>query len=169
MAKVFSTIQPDEISVNTFKIIGSDWILISAGNIESYNMMTASWGGFGVLWNKKVCFCFIRPVRYTFEFMEKNQSFTFNFFDPSYKKTLEYCGSISGRDVNKTESTGLTPIQNDFGSVYFEEASLVLACRKIYFQDINPEHFLDNDIENNYPEEDYHRMYIGEILRCLKK
>ncbi|MEJ2355576.1 MAG: flavin reductase family protein [candidate division WOR-3 bacterium] len=133
MMNDFELIDPFEMDDNVFQIIGLDWMLITAGSMDSFNTMTASWGGMGMLWNKKVCFCVVRPTRYT------------------YKK-----------------KTGLTPVKGSRGIPFFGEARLVIEARKIYFQDLNPKNFLDNSIEDNYPEKDYHRMYMGEIIRVLK-
>lgn len=169
MPSQFIEIAPRHISENVFKLIGSDWMLITAGTIESLNTMTASWGGLGVLWNKNVSFCFVRPTRYTYQFMEKSESFTLSFFEEKYRYVLNFCGSKSGRDVNKISATGITPIEDISGSIYFNEARLVIICKKIYFQDLNPNNFLENDIDKNYPQKDYHRMYIGEIIKCLIK
>ncbi|HHV99230.1 MAG TPA: flavin reductase family protein [Clostridiaceae bacterium] len=170
MAEKFVEIKPEQITDNTFKLIGSDWMLVTAGTLGSYNTMTASWGGFGVLWNKNVCFCVVRPSRYTYGFMEKADTFTLAFFDDNYRKALAFCGSHSGRDVDKAAKTGLTPVESGNGSVYFDEARLVLECRKLYFQDLNPANFIDMGIDKEYyPEKDYHRMYVGEVIRCLQK
>ena len=164
----FTEIKPELLTENPFKLIGKDWMLITAGTPESFNTMTASWGGMGVLWEKQVAFCFIRPTRHTFGFMEKAGEFTLSFFPEQHRKALVYCGSRSGRDTDKIKGTGLVPVKEK-NAVYFEEAKLVLVCRKLYFQDINPGHFLDPAIEEMYPEKDYHRMYAGEIVRCLVK
>lgn len=169
MSEKFVEIKPDQITDNTFKLIGLDWMLITAGTLDSYNTMTASWGGFGVLWNKNICFCVVRPNRYTYGFMEKADTFTLSFFDNNYRNALIFCGSHSGRDVDKAAETGLTPVETGNGSVYFNEARLVIECRKLYFQDINPANFIDPDIDKNYPQKDYHRMYVGEVVRCLQK
>jgi flavin reductase (DIM6/NTAB) family NADH-FMN oxidoreductase RutF len=163
----FKEILPELLKENPFKLIGEDWMLITAGTPESFNMMTASWGGLGVLWNKNVVICFVRPTRHTFEFLEKSQSFTLSFFGPEHRNILDYCGAYSGRDVNKIKETNLTPVKSSLDSVYFEEARLVLECKKIYFNDLNPGNFLDNSIMRNYQINDYHRMYIGEIHKCL--
>jgi flavin reductase (DIM6/NTAB) family NADH-FMN oxidoreductase RutF len=165
----FNIIKPQELQENTFKLIGTDWMLITAGTAESFNTMTASWGGMGILWGKEICFCVVRPQRYTYEFMERNSQFTLSFFDKKYRKALNFCGKKSGRDVDKIASTGLTPISDKTGIVYFNEARIVLECRKIYFQDLNPENFIDPGIDKNYSSKDYHRMYVGEIARCLVK
>ena len=161
---MFTKIKPEEISANAFKLIGSDWMLITAGSIDSYNTMTASWGGFGVLWAKNICWCVIRPQRYTHDFMEKADSFTLSFFSEEYRAALATCGSKSGRDINKAEVCGITPITGGIPqTTAFDEANFILTCKKIYFQDLNPENFLDETIDNNYPQKDYHRMYFGEI------
>ncbi len=160
--------KPEQLTDNPFKLIGADWMLITAGTKQSFNTMTASWGGMGVLWQKQVTFCFVRPTRYTYEFMERSENFTLSFFEERYRKALNFCGSHSGRDTDKVKETGLTPAGKD-GFVYFDEARLVLACKKLYFQDFNPGHFLEQRIHDLYPAKDYHRMYVGEIISCLKK
>ncbi|WP_368294412.1 flavin reductase family protein [Dehalobacter sp. TBBPA1] len=169
MNNEFKLVEPEQLTDNSFKLVGKDWMLITAGNIEKYNMMTASWGGFGVLWNKKVCFCFVRPSRYTYQFMEENDTFTLSFFEEDYRKALSFCGANSGRDVDKAAATGITPVESPFGSVYFKEARLVMECKKLYYQDLDPSHFLDPAIESNYKQNDYHRVYVGEIIRCYAK
>jgi flavin reductase (DIM6/NTAB) family NADH-FMN oxidoreductase RutF len=165
--KQFTEIKPAEIADNPVRLIGQDWMLMTAGTPEHFNMMTASWGSLGELWFKPVCFCFVRPQRYTYEFMEKYDGFTLSFFDEKYKPQLNFCGSRSGREADKVEECGFTPVTAENGSVYFEEARLVLECRKIYFQDLEPKNFLSDEIMKNYPENDFHRMYIGEITRVL--
>ncbi|OPY81234.1 MAG: Flavoredoxin [Syntrophorhabdus sp. PtaU1.Bin153] len=159
-------ISPEAITDNTFRLIGKDWMLVTAGTEASFNTMTAAWGGLGVLWDKKICFCVIRPTRYTYAFMEKSEGFTLSFFEEQYRDILTYCGTKSGKDVNKVAETGLTPVF-DRGAIYFGGARLVIVCRKIYTQDIAPENFLDPELDKFYPKKDYHRMYVGEILRCL--
>jgi flavin reductase (DIM6/NTAB) family NADH-FMN oxidoreductase RutF len=165
MEEKYREIEPKQIEDNVFKIIDKDWMLITAGNRNSYNMMTASWGGFGILWGKEVCFCFVRPTRHTYDFIEKADGFTLCFFDEKYRDVLNYCGTKSGKDVDKMSYEKLTPEAGSYGNVYFTEARMVIECRKIYYQDIKPEQFLDRGIEKNYPLKDYHRMYIGEIIK----
>lgn len=163
----FMEISPEQIVDNPFKLIGTDWMLITAGKLKSFNTMTASWGGLGVLWDKNVAFCFVRPTRYTFEFMNNNETFTLSFFDEKYRRVLEYCGSHSGRHVNKIQKTGLTPVAGSMDDVYFAEARLVIECRKLYYSDINPSAFLAQTLVDIYPEHDYHRMFIGEVVKVL--
>ncbi len=167
MSDTFGSVELTELNDNPFKLIADDWMLITAGGLKSYNTMTASWGALGELWNKKVCFCFVRPTRYTYQFMEREQTFTLSFFDEKYRAALDLCGSVSGRDVDKVSQAGLTPAVTKSGVVYFSEARLVMECHKIYTADLDPARFLIPEIERNYPKRDYHRMYIGEITDCL--
>jgi flavin reductase (DIM6/NTAB) family NADH-FMN oxidoreductase RutF len=164
----FKETKPELLADNPFKLIGADWMLITAGTPQSFNTMTASWGGLGVLWERKVCYIFIRPTRYTFEFVEKSPDFTLSFFEEQHRKALQFCGTHSGRDTDKIKGTGLTAVK-DGGYVYFSEARLALLCRKLYHQDISPDRFLDPKIDGLYPKKDYHRMYVGEIVKCLVK
>lgn len=163
-----------EINIKNLKesavsLFDDRWTLITAGNEESYNTMTASWGALGELWNKDVCFCFIRPQRYTYEFIEKEEYFTLSFFSEEYRNALTFCGRKSGREVDKAKETGLTP-RKIGPSMSFDEAELVLVCKKIAFQDISPKGFIDPSINPAcYPGKDYHRMYIGEIVSCFTK
>jgi flavin reductase (DIM6/NTAB) family NADH-FMN oxidoreductase RutF len=164
----FKKIEPYEIHQNTFTLIDDDWFLLSAGKPDSFNTMTASWGGMGILWNKPVVFCFVRPQRYTYKFMESNELFTMSFFNEDNREALNLCGKVSGRQTDKMKSTGLIPMVSPEGSIFYEQAKLLIECRKLYFTDIDPEHFLADKINANYPKKDYHRMYIGEIISCYK-
>lgn len=166
---IFNEIRPTEIQGNTFQQIDKQWFLLTAGNKQNFNTMTASWGTFGILWNKPVVFCFVRPHRFTYNFMETSDQFTLSFLGEEHRKTLNFCGTYSGRDVDKVESTGLIPIETQEGAIYFEQAELVLVCHKLYFSDLDPSHFLDPSILRNYPTHDFHRLYIGEIRKCLQK
>jgi flavin reductase (DIM6/NTAB) family NADH-FMN oxidoreductase RutF len=163
----FKEIRPVDIEDNLIRLIGEEWMLITAGTTGHFNTMTASWGSMGEMWSMPVCFCFVRPQRYTYEFMEANDAFTLCFFDEAFKPQLNFCGSRSGRDTDKVSECGFTPAPAANGSVYFEEARIVLECRKLYFHDIEPANFLDDSIMKNYPKNDFHRMYIGEITSVL--
>jgi flavin reductase (DIM6/NTAB) family NADH-FMN oxidoreductase RutF len=154
------------INKNVFSI-GDDWMLITAGTPEKCNTMTASWGGLGVLWGKNVATIYVRAQRYTYEFVENSDYFTLCFFGKDYRKELAFCGAKSGRDVDKIKECGFTVSAGMGNAPYFEEAELVLVCKKIYWQDIDPSHFLCRDIDSRYyPGKDYHRIYIGEIVEA---
>lgn len=167
--ETYKTIKPEDISGNLIKMIGTDWMLVTAGDQDSFNTMTASWGFAGVMWNRPAAICFIRPERHTFGFIEKADSYTLSFFDEKYRDALKFCGSKSGRDCNKPKETGLTPLFLEDGTVTFKEASLILSCRKLYADDIKPGCFIDTDIiDAQYKTAGYHRMFVGEIQKVLK-
>ena len=166
---MFEQIDPKSLDQNVFSLIGDQWMLLTAGTGEKCNTMTASWGGLGVLWGKPVATVYIRPQRYTLEFVEREEKFTLAFFGEEYRKALALCGSKSGRDIDKVKECGFT-VETADGAPYFAKADLVLVCKKAYWQDMDPTHFLDGEIDGKwYPEKDYHRIFIGEIETVLKK
>ena len=131
--------------------------------------MTASWGGVGHIWQRDVATVYIRPQRYTKTFVDNNELFTVSFYGEEYRKALQLCGTLSGKDTNKVEQAGLTPYFVD-GTTAFAEAELILVCRKLYHQDMLPELFDDPAVEQAmYQQKDYHTLYIGEIVKVLKK
>ncbi len=162
---IFVPSHVENLEDNPFKLIGDDWFLFTAGRKENFNTMTASWGSMGTFWNKPFVTCFIRPTRHTFSFIEESDVFTLSFFNESHRSVLTHCGSKSGRDTDKIADTGITPVLLKEGGISFEEARLVLECKKIYFDDLKPVFMLPDGIEEKiYPNKDYHRMYFGEII-----
>lgn len=166
---MFKNIAPDKIEKNSIHLIAKEWMLITAGNINSFNNMTAAWGGLGYLWNKPVVFVYVRPTRYTYKFMENNDFFTLTFFEEKFRNILNLAGTKSGCEIDKMHGLGLTPVKSKNDSVYYEEAQMVMECRKLYFQDIDPDKFLDNGIISHYPKRDFHRIYTAEIVETLIK
>lgn len=158
----------DMLKESVFSLIGDRWMLVAATDKSGKtNAMTASWGGMGVLWGKKVAFVFIRPQRYTKRFVDEAAKFTLSFFDDSYKKMLGYMGKVSGKDENKIAKSGLTVTDRN-GAPVFKEASLTLVCRKMYRDTLKEENFIDkSNIEKWYPQKDYHDVYVAEIVEEL--
>lgn len=152
---------------NPFAMIGDEWMLITAEKDGKINTMTASWGGVGIMWGKTVATAYIRPQRYTKEFVDAGNLFTLTFFGGAHKKDMGYLGSVSGlQEPDKIEKTNLHPAVIG-GQPTFEEASLVLVCRKMYVQEMKPECFVsDEEIEKWYPNRDFHVMYMAEIVKA---
>ena len=165
---MFKSVKPEELTVNPFSAIGSDWMLITAKDGERTNAMTASWGGLGIMWNEPVATCYIRPQRYTRELADNEEYFSLCFFGGEHREALALCGRVSGRDTDKVARTGLT-VLSDKAAPYFAEASLVIICRKIYRQEMLPKCFIDPHIDSHYPSKDYHIMYLGKVEECLVK
>ena len=164
----FTAIKPTEITDNVFKLLDKDWMLVTAGTPDHYNTMTASWGHMGIMWNLPVAIAWIRPQRYTYEFTEQYSHFTLSFFTKEYRKALQFCGSRSGRDYDKAAETGLTPVSTENGNVFFQEARLVMECRKLYADDLKAGNFIVPEIATkHYPTKDFHRFYMGEIEKSF--
>lgn len=161
-----------ELNINPITEISKGWMLLTAGTeAEGFNTMTCSWGHIGSIWGHgggaATAICYVRPQRYTKEFVDREPLYTLSFFPEGYKKQLAYLGSHSGRDEDKVAKVGLTPVFGE-GFPYFAEAKLVLVCRKLYRAPMVEEGFLDKTVlEDNYPQRDLHTMYIGEIVKIL--
>ena len=157
-----------QLSFPLFHTFDSKWMLLAAGDFtrKTFNGMTISWGSLGVVWGKPFAQVFVRKSRHTYEFMEQAESFTLSVFPEEHRKGLSYCGSHSGRLGDKFAVAGFTPVASlCVPAPAFEEAELCIECRKTYFSDIFPEHFLNQSIQKNYPApQDYHRVYFGEVV-----
>lgn len=165
----FKEVKVEEITMNPFTTIGKEWLLITAGNEEKCNTMTASWGAMGELWGKHVVTAYIRPQRYTKEFVDREGIFTISVLGEEYRKALTYCGKVSGREEDKMKTAGISPYFVD-GTAGIEQANMIMVCKTLYHDTIKPECFdvHEND-EKWYPQKDYHTMYIAEVLKVLVK
>lgn len=165
---MFKQIDPKALDFNVFSAIDDQWMLITAGTVERCNTMTASWGGLGILWNLPMATIYIRPQRYTKQFVDENEYFTLTFFSEAYRKELALCGTKSGRDMDKVKQCGFTVAPAQCGAPYFEQAELVLVCRKRMVMPMDPAAMPDEVKEKHYTG-DYHDIYWGEIVEVLKR
>lgn len=165
----FKEIKAEELQFNPFEKLNKQWALVTAGNREKFNTMTVSWGFFGFIWNKPVFTTVIRPTRYTYDFIKNHDYFTVSFFGEEYRDALRFCGAKSGRDYDKPKKTGLTPafVKDDIPC--FEEAELVIVCKKIYNDKIKPEGFVGVNPDELYPDNNYHEAFTGEITAVYKR
>lgn len=143
-------IKVNELTDNLFETISKEWMLVTAGTKDKFNTMTANWGGAGFLWNRPVAFIFIRPERYTFDFIEQNDYLTLSFLGEEHKEIHKICGSKSGRDMDKVKATGLSPLFTENGSITFEQARLTFECKKLYADLIKPGNFIDKSITDRW-------------------
>lgn len=156
-----------DLKINPFDLIGNKWALLSAGKPDNFNMMAVSWGHLGVIWGFPSAVAYVRPQRYTREFMDGNGIFTLSFFGPEHRGALKFCGSHSGRDTDKMHPEGLT-VRHIGGAVCYEEAELTAVCEKLYAGQFTEDGFcLPKLIGDNYPDRDFHAFYIGRILKLL--
>jgi flavin reductase (DIM6/NTAB) family NADH-FMN oxidoreductase RutF len=154
------TIDISKLHIQPHNLFHHQWVLLAAGDFQSgdFNAMTIGWGAIGTMWSKPFAFVAVRHTRYTYQFMEKFETFTLSAFPEEYHDALNLLGTRSGRDGDKIAASGLTP------EASIQEAELIIECRKIYADDLNPAHFLDENIYRHYPNRDFHCIYYGEIL-----
>ena len=160
---------PTELfELNPFTKIGKDWMLISAGNKEKANTMTASWGGLGVLWGKNVAYIFVRDSRYTKEFIDANDTFSLTFFF-FFMSALKYLGIVSGRDENKIAGARFNVNYSD-DTPFIDEGNLVFICKKMSATRMTADQFIDPKLADTfYKDSDMHTLYVGEITQILAR
>lgn len=157
----------ERLTLAPFHIWSERWFLLTAGDFRrgDFNTMTVAWGSFGTMWNRPFAQVVVRPTRHTYGFMERHRSFTLSSFPPEHHEALTLLGTRSGRDGDKIAVAGLTPeAATSVAAPAFAEADLVVECRTVYWDDLDPGRFLDPAIEGNYPKKDYHRVYFGEVV-----
>lgn len=155
-----------KLQTRPFSTFNDDWALVTSGPVDKHNSMTISWGEMGTLWNKNVVTIFVKPCRYTYKFMEENEYFVVSFFDERYKNALKIMGSKSGRDVNKDDESGLTPMKYGQVTTYLE-AKMTIICKKIYSNDLVLENIPEAERKKHYEIDKPHRMYIGEVVKII--
>lgn len=166
----FKEIAAKELKENVFHMIGDEWLLICARDNDNgrMNMMTASWGGYGILWHKEVCFLFVRPQRHTHKLLSEQNVFSVAVLPSDHKDAHKVCGKLSGRDLDKIKETGLTVTELD-GTATVAEGKLVFVVKKLYEDVLKKDGFLDNSLLKNYPDDDFHTVYVCEIEKVYIK
>lgn len=163
----------ESLNDNFIQTIGKEWMLVASGSKEDFNVMTASWGCVGWLWNRPIAVVFVRPERFTHDFIEKNKYVTLSFLgkEPEMRAIYNFCGSKSGREYDKVKETGLIPLETEYGCVAFEQARLTLECEKLYKDNFKSECFLNAEIKDWYDnmKGEYHDVYFMEIKNVYVK
>lgn len=157
----------EALRLNPFTVFDKRWFLLAAGDFASgdWNAMTVSWGGLGTLWNRPVAQVLVRPTRHSFDFVERHPTFTISSFPESYRADLLHLGTVSGREGDKFVGTGIVPeAAQRVAAPVFAQADLVLECRRLHAQDLDPAGLLEPDVRGLYPKNDWHRVTVGEVL-----
>jgi flavin reductase (DIM6/NTAB) family NADH-FMN oxidoreductase RutF len=157
-------VDPTDLVLRPFELLDLEWALLVAGK-DRPNPMTISWGGLGTLWQRPVATVFVRPTRHTFSLLDAHPEFTLNFLPEDRRDALDLCGTRSGRDLDKWKAAGLEKLPAERVAVpLVGGAALSLECRVLSSLDVDPSRFLDPEIEDLYPQRDYHRVFFGEVL-----
>ena len=167
-AELFTSIKPTEITDNVFKLVGEDYTVITGGKADDYNAMTASFGGWGQLFDYSTTWCFLRANRYTLEYIKKQKTYTMSYFSDHYKEQVLYFGSQTGRGTDKMKNSPLTAVDTPLGNVSYKEARLIIECELIEITTVNPDDFYSERgkqfVEEAYVEaKDYHKLVFGKI------
>jgi len=168
--QTFQSIDIRNLQDNAVSLFGDNWFVVTAGNENDFNQMTISWGALGVVWGQPSATIYIRNTRHTYPYLNNNKYFTLCAFDEEHRDKVLFIGSNSGRDIDKIEATGLTPVSTELGNIYYAEARLVIECEKVYFDEIVPENILIEEGRKMYEgNNDTHRMFIGKIVNVWEK
>ena len=168
--KELQSIDIKDLTDNAVSLFADNWFVVTAGNENDFNQMTISWGALGIIWGHPSATIYIRNTRHTYPYLKENRYFTLCAFDEEHRDKVLFIGSNSGRDINKVEATGLTPKTTELGSVYYDEARLVIECEKVYFNEIIPANILIEEGQKMYEgNDDFHEMFIGKIVNVWER
>ena len=134
------------------------------------NTMTIGWATSGIMWGRPVLVIGVRPSRFTYQGLEVDNTFTVSIpMNQKLKKELSYCGTHSGRDVDKIADTGLQLVKGDKVNVpIIKQCGMHYECRVVAKHQLIPE-FIDSTIKNRYyPEGDFHMIFYGEIISSYR-
>ena len=166
--ELFAEVAPAEFDQNIFKLVNQDYTVITAGTIPAHNSMIASWGGYGILFNKPASWCFLRANRYTLTKMRETQTYTLCYFPEAYKPEIMPFGTSSGRDSNKMEQTTLTPVSTPDGLPAWKEAAVIFECTLSAVTTIDKNDFYTEEgqtfVQEGFDDaKDWHKFVFGEI------
>ena len=160
-----------KLKPEVFQVFGERNALLTAGDRNHCNTMTIGWCQLGRLWNLPVCTVYVRPERYTFSFMEEQDTFSVSILPAGQQRVMAYCGSKSGQDVDKFKECSLSVRYGAGETPVIEQAELVLVCKKLFVQDMNPSCAKDERVNRCYTPEQggWHRAYVGEVLEAYTR
>ena len=163
--KDFEYMHVAEDSIN--KIKGGAFLTVKSGDV--LNTMTIGWATFGVVWSKPIMMVAVRSSRHTFGIIEAASDFTVTVPAGDMHKETAYCGSKSGRDVDKFKICNLeTTNSHEVVSPIIKTRGRHYECNIIYKSAMDPAHFHKDYDSSLYPKKDYHTLYFGEILACYE-
>ena len=156
----------DKLQLDIFSVFGTNNGLLMAGDKNDARVMTIGWANPGRTWNIPTCIVYVRPERYTYEYMERFDYFTVSVLPMALHDKVIYCGIHSGRDTDKIKNCGF-PLQYGMGEAPFiASADWTLVCKKLYVQDLSPKGVTDSRVLRSYTREGWHRMYIGQVVEA---
>jgi flavin reductase (DIM6/NTAB) family NADH-FMN oxidoreductase RutF len=136
---------------------------------KGFNTMTIGWATFGFVWRKPIMMVAVRLSRHTFGIIEAAGEFTVTVPAGDMRKEIAFCGSESGRNVDKFKACNLeTSVGRKIDSPVIKTGGRHYECKIVYKSAMNPAHLDSNYDSLLYPQKDYHTLYFGEILACYE-
>ena len=167
------TFQPypiDMLEWNPIKKLADEGVAIVGEADGIVNATSSHNGGVGHIWGKNVVYAFLRNTRYTKELIDKSDYFSACFFDMNDKNNVQLMkvlDQLSGRNEDKLHLCHVN-VEHAMNCPYIDDANFIILCKKIAAVPMTENTILDENILNdNYSErhlDDFHTMYIGEIL-----
>ncbi len=166
----WAQLNPSAWNENIFALLDNQWVLVAAQKEDAVNAMTASWGGFGILWNEQVATIYVRQSRYTRTFLDTADTFSLTVYDKSYQPMLnDVMGQKSGRDIDKIKHSGLT-LSHLNKTPVFDQARLAFVCEKLYRHQMTEDEFCNRAyFDKYYTGGDFHTIYIAKIKAMYQK
>jgi flavin reductase (DIM6/NTAB) family NADH-FMN oxidoreductase RutF len=164
MAKV--TIRYTDYFTETIQRMREDGLLlVTSGADGKPNVMTIGWGTLGAIWGRPVFLVLVRPSRHTYSRLEEIGEFTINVPPRGLATGVNLCGTVSGRDHDKFQEAGLTPVASrQVRPPIVQECVVHYECRILHKNDLVPGALSQAILDDAYPQEDFHRVYFGEIV-----
>ncbi|MDR2129666.1 MAG: flavin reductase [Odoribacteraceae bacterium] len=166
--ELFTPVAPRDIVGNVFRLVGEDYTVITSGTGEDYNSMTASYGGWGILFNEPSTWCFLRANRYTLEYIRREKRYTMTYFDEPYRDQVMLFGTSSGRDSDKMKKHTLSAVKTPAGSVAYKEAKLIIECELTEITTVQPADYYSEEgrsfvVKAHEEVKEYHKLVFGKI------
>jgi len=156
----------------TYHVMARDGLLlVSQAQRGKPNAMAIGWGSVGIIWGKPIFVVLVRPSRYTYGCIEQVPEFTVNVPTADMKKVVQFCGSRSGRDIDKFARMKLTAVPSaEVSPPLIGECAIHYECRVVHRNDVLPDALARQIVTGCYAQGDFHRVYFGEILRvCVDR
>ena len=150
------------------KALNGGAFLTVKDRVDKVNTMTIAWATLGIVWRVPVFMVMVRPSRYTFELIENADDFTITFPFSDMKEQLEFCGTHSGRALDKYKECNLNivPAQKVKSPIIEVASGRHYECKIVQATPLDKAK-LDQSINvANYGDNSYHTYYFGEVVAC---
>ncbi|MGC9529406.1 MAG: flavin reductase family protein [Candidatus Bipolaricaulaceae bacterium] len=153
------------------QLSGKGAFLLSARPDRRTNVMTIGWGMVGTVWSRPVFLALVRPSRYTHDCIQAAGAFSVSVPLGDMEEELAFCGSRSGREVDKVDVLGLelTPPRRG-GVALLAPCELHYECRVVARASLAPQGLVSDELQaRHYPSGDLHTLFFGEVVAAWRR